>query len=106
MGVVYRAMDPVLNRPVAVKVMSEGIARDDELRARFHREARAAGSLQHPNVVTIYDFGETEGHLYIAMEFVEGEDLDALLSRGERLAVARALDIALDVLAGLDFAHR
>jgi serine/threonine-protein kinase len=72
MGVVYRAMDPVLNRPVAIKVMSEGIAQDKGFRERFLREAQAAGSLQHPNVVTIYDFGETDGHLFIAMEYIEG----------------------------------
>src|SRR4051794_23365346 len=81
MGVVYRAMDPVLNRPVAIKVMSDALARDDDLRGRFLREAQAAGSLQHPNVITIYDFGEVNGHLYIAMEFVEGEDLEDLLAK-------------------------
>jgi serine/threonine-protein kinase len=81
MGVVYRATDPVLNRTVAVKVMCDAIARDDDLRGRFLREAQAAGSLQHPNVITIYDFGEVDGHLFIAMEFVEGEDLDTLLAK-------------------------
>jgi serine/threonine protein kinase len=79
MGVVYRAMDSVLNRAVAVKVMSDAIARQAELRDRFLREAQAAGSLQHPNVITIYDFGEVEGHLFIAMEFVDGIDLEKLL---------------------------
>src|SRR5215207_1788835 len=81
MGVVYRATDPVLNRTVAVKVMCDAIARDDDLRGRFLREAQATGSLQHPDVITIYDFGEVDGHLYIAMEFVEGEDLEDLLAR-------------------------
>ena len=57
MGVVYRALDPSLNRYVAIKVMSQGIAADQELRDRFMREARAAGSLQHPNIITIFDFG-------------------------------------------------
>src|SRR3954465_770529 len=81
MGVVYRALDPVLNRTVAIKVMSEAIARDDDLRTRFLREAQAAGSLQHPNVITIYDFGEGDGHPYIAMEFVAGDDLEDILVR-------------------------
>src|SRR5437763_16279487 len=81
MGVVYRALDPMLNRTVAIKVMSDALARDDELRARFLREAQAAGSLQHPNVITIYDFGEVGGHLFIAMEFVAGDDLEALLDK-------------------------
>src|SRR5882724_9486019 len=80
MGVVYRALDPVLNRPVAIKVMSESLARDKDLRDRFLREAQSAGSLQHPNVITIYDFGEVDGHLFIAMEFVAGDDLEALLA--------------------------
>src|SRR3954469_12238860 len=78
MGVVYRALDPVLNRPVAIKVMTDALARDDALRGRFLREAQAAGSLQHPNVITIYDFGEVDGHLFIAMEFVEGQDLEVI----------------------------
>src|SRR3954467_12732144 len=80
MGVVYRALDPVINRPVAIKIMAESVARDDVLRGRFLREAQAAGSLQHPNVVTIYDFGDVDGHLYIAMEFIDGEDLETILS--------------------------
>lgn len=76
MGIVYRAEDTVLNRVVALKVMSEAIARQEELRGRFLREAQAAGSLQHPNVVTIHDFGEIDGHLFIAMEFVDGIDTE------------------------------
>lgn len=106
MGVVYRAMDPVLNRPVAIKVMSEGIAQDKGLRERFLREAQAAGSLQHPNVVTIYDFGETDGHLFIAMEYIEGADLEHLLLHKAPLTLAAKLDIVIDVLNGLSYAHR
>ena len=106
MGVVYRATDPVLNRTVAIKVMSEALARNDDLRGRFLREAQAAGSLQHPNVVTIYDFGEVNGHLYIAMEFVEGEDLESILRKNVALAIGDKLDIIIDVLGGLAYAHR
>ena len=106
MGVVYRATDPVLNRTIAVKVMCDAIARDDDLRGRFLREAQAAGSLQHPNVITIYDFGEVDGHLFIAMEFVEGEDLEDLLARDVSLSLADRLDVIIDVLAGLAFAHK
>jgi len=106
MGVVYRAADPVLNRPVAVKVMNEGLAQDAGLRERFLREAQAAGSLQHPNVVTIYDFGETDGHLFIAMEFIEGSDLEELLDRGKSIPLDAKLDIVIDVLNGLAYAHR
>jgi len=106
MGVVYRALDPILNRPVAIKVMSDALARDDDLRSRFLREAQAAGSLQHPNVVTVYDFGEVEGHLYIAMEFVAGEDLEAMLVRKATLSLVQKVDIVVDVLAGLGYAHK
>jgi serine/threonine-protein kinase len=106
MGSVYRALDPVLNRTVAVKVMSDGIARDDELRDRFMREAQSAGSLQHPNVVTIFDFGEYDGHLYIAMEFVDGVDLEELLATPQSLSLNQKLGIAIDVLLGLSYAHK
>ncbi|HKG90440.1 MAG TPA: serine/threonine-protein kinase, partial [Gemmatimonadaceae bacterium] len=106
MGVVYRAVDPVLNRAVAVKVMNDALAREEELRARFLREAQAAGSLQHPNVITIYDFGEVEGHLYIAMEYVEGDDLEHVLNVREPLPLQTKLDIITDVLSGLAYAHK
>jgi serine/threonine protein kinase len=106
MGIVYRALDPVLNRTVAIKVMSESVARDEALRGRFLREAQAAGSLQHPNVITIYDFGEVEGHLFIAMEFVEGQDLHEVMARGVPLPLGEKLDIMIDVLNGLDYAHK
>src|SRR5437016_2219013 len=106
MGVVYRATDATLNRPVAIKVMSDAIARNDDLRGRFLREAQAAGSLQHPNVITIYDFGEVDGHLYIAMEFVEGEDLEDLLAKHVALSLVDKLDVIVDVLGGLAYAHK
>ena len=106
MGVVYRALDPVLKRRVAIKVMSEAFAQNVDLRERFLREAQAAGSLQHPNVITIYDFGEVDGHLYIAMEFVEGQDVAELLAHQVPLALTHKLDIAIGVLQGLAFAHK
>ena len=105
MGVVYRAYDPVLDRYLAVKVMSAVIASDTMLRERFMREARAAGSLQHPNVVTIYDFGDAGEHLYIAMEFIEGADLSELIRRRDPLTLAQRLDIVIDALNGLAYAH-
>jgi serine/threonine-protein kinase len=106
MGVVYRALDPVLKRRVAIKVMSDAFAQNDDLRERFLREAQAAGSLQHPNVITIYDFGEVEGHLYIAMEFVEGQDVAELLAHEVPLTLTHKVDIAIGVLQGLAFAHK
>ncbi|MFL5616936.1 MAG: protein kinase domain-containing protein [Gemmatimonadaceae bacterium] len=106
MGVVYKAKDSVLDRTVAVKVMNDAIARQEDLRARFLREAQAAASLQHPNVVSIYDLGEVDGHLYIAMEFVTGADLEELMQTHEPLSLQHKLDIIIDVLAGLTFAHK
>ncbi|HEY0529898.1 MAG TPA: protein kinase [Gemmatimonadaceae bacterium] len=106
MGVVYRAVDSVLDRPVAIKVMNEAIARQEDLRKRFLHEAQAAASLQHPNVVTIYDLGDFNGHLFIAMEFVQGVDLEKLLEIGEPLTLQARLDIVIDVLTGLTFAHK
>lgn len=106
MGVVYRAVDSVLERTVAIKVMNESIARQDDLRKRFLHEAQAAASLQHPNVVCIYDLGEVDGHLFIAMEFVQGVDLERLIELGEPLSLQARLDIIIDVLTGLSFAHK
>ena len=106
MGVVYRALDPVLNRAVAIKVMSDSLARDSDLRGRFLREAQSAGSLQHPNVITIYDFGEVDGHPFIAMEFVEGADLNEIIEQKTPLTLLGKLDIIIEVLNGLAYAHK
>lgn len=106
MGTVYRAVDSVIGRTVAIKVMNPSIARQKDHRQRFLREAQAAGSFQHPNVVTIYDMGEVDGHLFIAMEFVDGEDLDKLMSLSEPLKLQSKLDIIVDVLIGLSYAHK
>src|SRR5262249_21676169 len=106
MGVVYRALDPVLNRTVAIKVMSDALARDDELRNRFLREAQAARSLQHPTVITVYDCGEVDGHLFIAMEFVAGIDLEEKLQKKAPLTTVEKIDILVDVLGALGYAHK
>ena len=106
MGIVYRAEDTVLARTVALKVMSDAIAREQDLRDRFLREAQAAGSLQHPNVVTVYDFGETDGHLYIAMEFVDGVDLETVLDERQPLTLDAKLGVVIDLLTGLAYAHK
>ena len=106
MGVVYRATDSILDRLVAIKVMSESIARQQELRDRFLHEAQAAGSMQHPNIISVYDLGEFDGHPYIVMEFVEGVDLAHLISSRNPLTLQTKLDIIIDVLAGLAYAHK
>jgi serine/threonine-protein kinase len=106
MGVVYKAADPMLNRTVALKTIS--MTADPEERAdyerRFYQEAKAAGGLSHPNIVTIYDIGHADDAVYMAMEFVEGEELRTLLA-GRRLDAAAALDIAAQVADGLAYAH-
>jgi len=106
MGVVYRAEDPLLSRTVAIKTIS--MVADAEERAeyekRFYQEAKAAGGLSHPNVVTIYDIGHAGDVVYMAMEYVEGTELRALLQRG-RLDAAAAVDIAAQVAEGLAYAH-
>jgi serine/threonine protein kinase len=106
MGVVYRAIDPLINRRVAIKVMNDAVAQDTALRERFLREAQTAGSLQHPNVVTIYDFGEVDDHLFIAMEYVEGDDLADLLGKKVAIPILEALDLTVGVLHGLGYAHK
>ena len=105
MGKVYRALDPVLGRNVAIKLMSASIANDAHLRDRFLREARAAANLQHPDIITIYDFGETDGHPFIAMEFVEGTDLAHLIEQREPLSLDSKAGLMIGLLSGLAYAH-
>jgi predicted Ser/Thr protein kinase len=104
MGIVWKAYDSVLRRYVALKILSRP-GRTADARARFLREARAAAALQHPNIVTIYDLGEADGQLFIAMELVDGHDLSTLIALQEPLALERKLDIVLEVLEGLGYAH-
>ncbi len=107
MGIVYEAEDPNIGRHVALKVVRTdqiGANREDVLR-RFKNEARAAGNLNHPNIITIHDAGEHEGLLFIAMEFVEGTNLAELIAKQGRMASAKIVDIMRQICAGLDFAH-
>jgi serine/threonine-protein kinase len=103
MGMVYRAIDPVLHRTVAIKVLPYAA---DEMRDRFAQEARAAASLKHPSVVTIYDVGEDEGRPYIAMECLEGGTMAALIARRAPLSVDQRLQLIIDLCQGLGYAHR
>ena len=105
MGVVYRAYDPRLKRKVALKLIVPDVAQDERFRVRFLRESELAASLEHPNVVAIYDAGEVERQLYIAMRYVEGRDLRALLHEEGPLEPARALAICAQVADALDAAH-
>jgi serine/threonine-protein kinase len=104
MGRVYEAMDPVIGRRVAVKTISLNVVADAETRARFFREAQAAGQLSHPNLITIHDIGESEDTPYIVMEYLEGMDLSRAIQK-ERLSFDRKMQIMVDVCEGLAFAH-
>ena len=105
MGVVWKAYDSVLRRFVALKLLGSQIGKTHDARERFLREARAAGALQHPNIVTVYDLGEAEHQLFIAMELLEGDDITALIASREPLALERKLDIVIEMLEGLQYAH-
>jgi len=106
MGIVYRARDPIINRPVALKTIIKGVAEDPDLLQRFYREAQSAGGLQHPNIVTIYDMGEEAGTPYIAMELVEGESLEQLIARRPALPLSLKLTYAIQACRALDYAHK
>jgi eukaryotic-like serine/threonine-protein kinase len=105
MGEVYRARDAKLGREIAVKVLPSPTASDPDRRQRFELEARAASALNHPNILTVYDIGEADGSLYIAMELVEGKTLRELVASGEPLPTKKLLDVATQIAEGLAKAH-
>ena len=105
MGEVYRARDTRLNRIVAVKVLSSDGSRDEELRARFDREARAIAALSHPHICTIHDVGHHEGLDYFVMELIEGRTLADRLRSGA-LGIQEALTYGVQIAGALAFAHR
>src|SRR5688572_12667165 len=104
MGEVYRARDSRLNRDVAIKVVPPSLADTPEAVARFERESRAVAALSHPNILTIYDVGQSDGHPYSVMELLEGETLGSRLTHGP-LPVRKAVDIASQIARGLAAAH-
>jgi hypothetical protein len=105
MGAVWKAYDSVIRRYVALKILGSAVGRTRDARDGFLREARAAGVLQHPNIVTLYDLGDADGQFFIAMELVDGRDVSSLIAMQEPLALARKLDIVIEVLQGLAYAH-
>src|SRR6201995_1581862 len=105
MGVTYKAFDINLHCPVTLKVISERYLGDESARLRFLREARAAGSVRHPNVASVFHLGRTGDSYFYAMEFVEGETLEKLIKRSGRLEVKLALEIATQVAAGIAAVH-
>jgi serine/threonine-protein kinase len=108
MGVVYKASDTVLERVVAVKTVNMALEREgaEKYEARFYQEARAAGSLNHPNIVTVYDVGKEGDVAYMAMEFIEGVELRSLIGEGRAMPVSQAVSIGAQVAEGLAYAHQ
>jgi len=105
MAHVFRAVDQRLHRQVALKVLAPGLTRDQEFRTRFVRESEAAAAVDHPNVLPVYEAGESAGHLFIAMRFVGGGDTRGYLRRTGRLTPGRACDLIAQAAAALDAAH-
>lgn len=105
MGEVFKAHDPSLNRMVAVKTISSNLGTESELRRRFLREAQSAARLNHPNIITVYDFGEEQGRIFMAMELLEGTDLKDLIGSHALPDLERKLDVMEQVCEGLAFAH-
>ncbi len=105
MATVDLARDVELDRPVALKRLAENLARDEDLRRRFVREARLAARLAHPNVVPVYDVGEDDGRPFIAMEYVEGETLAELVARRGRVPAVEVASLGVQACAGLAAAH-
>ena len=104
MASVYKAYDPSINRPLVIKFLHRELCRDTEYRTRFVREARAAGMLSHPGIVTVFDVGEIEGRPYIAMELLDGGPLTET-PQGEVLPVRDVVDMGMQIASALDYAH-
>jgi predicted Ser/Thr protein kinase len=106
MGMIFKAHDPILDRQVALKVISPEVEVTDELRTRFFREAKACAKLNHPNIVTVYDMGEDEGRLFIVMELLEGEELRQFIKASPTQTLEEKLSVMLQVCSGLHYAHQ
>src|SRR5262245_35014953 len=104
MGTIFKAHDPLLDRLVAIKVISGEVEVTGELRTRFFREARACARLSHANIVTVYDIGEDQGRLFIVMEFLEGQELRRIIADRRTMGLEGQLSIMVQVCEGLHYA--
>src|SRR5437868_7284637 len=105
MGVVYKAMDNLIERIVAIKMMTGGFAENPDLLKRFYREAKSTGMLQHPNIVIVYDLGDHEGNPYLVMEFLDGEPLDKIIASHREISIVEKLGYIMQACNGLGYAH-
>ena len=107
MGVVYKAIDPLIERTVAIKTIKLDLSKDelDNFEERFYREAKSAGRLNHPNIVTIYDIGKSQDSAYMAMEFMEGRLLREILDAHTALSIDKIIEITAQIADGLAYAH-
>lgn len=106
MALVFEAVDQVLERPVAIKLLRNDFSTDIEFRERFLHEARSAANLTHPNIVTVYDFGIDSGEIFIVMELASGPDLKTSIEMNGPYSLESGLDIAIQICTGLGYAHR
>jgi serine/threonine-protein kinase len=106
MAVIYKAIDQVLGRTVAIKILRPSLTSDPAFLARFRNEARSVANLQHPNIVTLHDVGNDGATHFIVMEFIEGQDLKRIIKASGALPLDRALNLAIQICGGIGFAHR
>ena len=106
MGVVYKAMDNLIERLVAIKMMTGGFAENPDLLKRFYREAKSTGMLHHPNIVIVYELGDHEGSPYLVMEYLEGEPLDKIIAARRDVSMVEKLGYMIQCCSGLGYAHQ
>ncbi|MBV9342238.1 MAG: serine/threonine protein kinase, partial [Acidobacteria bacterium] len=106
MGIVFKGRDPHLDRLVAIKMMTASFSDHPDLLKRFYREAQSTASLQHRNIVTVYELGDQDGSPYLVMEYLDGESLDSILCADRQLTLSEKIHLVLEICQGLSYAHQ